>query len=126
METSILLAQFWGWLLVIACTIYLFKREPLWEELHRLAEDRGFTLLSGWIALILGLVTVLLHNAWIADWRVVITIFGWLSLVKGIVRLGFPSIFQKVVRVYKSGIWLTRGSLAICILLGAWLIWASW
>lgn len=125
METTILLAQFWGWLLVITCAIYLFKREPLSEELYRLAEDRGFTMLSGYIALLLGLATVILHNVWVADWRVVITLFGWLSLAKGIVRLGFPEIFQKVVQVYKNKTWLTRGLLVVRILLGAWLLWIS-
>lgn len=126
METSLFLAQFWGWLLVISCAIYLFKREPLLEELHRLIEDRGFILLSGWLALLLGLITVILHNVWVADWRVVVTIFGWLSLTKGIVRLGFPEIFQRVAQIYKNKDWLIRALLIVCILLGVWLVWASY
>ena len=53
--------------------------------------------LSGFLALIIGNLLVVSHNVWTADWRVIITIFGWLSLLKGVVRLFFPSIAIKNV-----------------------------
>jgi len=125
MEITIFLAQFWGWLLVIIGLIFLLRKKALLEEMFRLLEEKGFVLFSGYLALILGLVTVILHNLWTADWRVVITIFGWISLIKGIVRIGFPEIPQKLVPVFKNKLALTQILLIICILLGAWLIWAS-
>jgi uncharacterized membrane protein YidH (DUF202 family) len=30
---------------------------------------------------------VLSHNVWVGDWRVLITILGWLSIVSGALRL---------------------------------------
>jgi hypothetical protein len=39
---------------------------------------------------IIGLLIVVSHNIWVKDYRVVITIFGWLSLVKGIAYMAFP------------------------------------
>ncbi len=126
METSIFLAQFWGWLLVIVCLIFLLRKRALLEEMFRLVEDKGLTLVSGYLALVVGLVTVILHNVWVAEWRVVITIFGWLSLIKGIVRIGFPEVPQKWVPVLKNKPILTQGLLVIAILLGAWLIWMSY
>lgn len=125
MEISIFLAKFWGWLLVIVCLVFLLRKKVLLEELFRLVEDKGFVLLSGYLALIVGLVTVVLHNVWVADWRVVITIFGWVSLIKGIVRIGFPVALQKWVPIFKNKPALTQILLVIAILLGAWLIWMS-
>lgn len=125
METTIFLAQFWGWFLVIMGLIFLLRKKVLLEELFRFFEDKRFVLLSGWLALILGLVTVILHNLWVADWRVVITIFGWLSLIKGIVRIGFPEIPQKSMSVVKNKLILIQILLIICVFLGAWLIWMS-
>ncbi len=125
MEISIFLAKFWGWLLVIICLIFLLRKKVLLEELFRLVEDKGFALVSGYIALIFGLVTVVLHNVWVADWRVVITIFGWLSLTKGIVRIGFPEVPQRLVPAFKDKPLLTQILLVIAVLLGAWLIWMS-
>ncbi len=126
MEISLFLAQFWGWLLVIIGLIFLLRKRTLLEGMFRLEEDKGYVLVSGWLALIMGLVTVILHNVWVADWRVVITIFGWFSLIRGIVRTGFPEIPQKLVPTLKNKPILTQGLLVIAILLGAWLIWMSY
>ena len=82
METSVFLAQFWGWLLVIMCLVYLLRGRLLLDELLKLTENRVFVVLGGYLAMMLGLMTILLYNVWSADWKVVITIFGWLSLLK--------------------------------------------
>jgi hypothetical protein len=42
-------------------------------------------------ALILGILIVLTHNVWIAHWPVIITLLGWLSLIKGAALLLFPA-----------------------------------
>jgi hypothetical protein len=33
---------------------------------------------------------VRVHNHWAADWAVLVTIFGWLLLIGGLVRMLFP------------------------------------
>ena len=96
------------------------------EELLRLIGDRGFTLVSGYLALIIGLATVILHNVWVADWRVVITVFGWLSLLKGIVRIGFPEITQKFAPTFRDKLFLTQILLVVAVILGGWLVWMSY
>lgn len=126
MEISLFLAQFWGWLLVIVCLIFLIKRKVLLEELFQLTRDRSFTLFSGYIALVIGLITVILHNVWVADWRIVITIFGWISLTKGVVRIGFPEAIQKLVPAFRDKPLLAQVLLVIAIFLGGWLIWVSY
>ena len=125
MEISLFLAKFWGWLLVISCLAFLLRKKVLLGELFRLVENEMFILLSGWLALVLGLVTVILHNLWVADWRVVVTIFGWISLIKGIVRISFPRAPQKLMPAFKNKLILTQGLLVVAILLGTWLIWMS-
>ena len=126
MEISIFLAKFWGWLLVILCLSFFLRKKVLLEEIFRLLEDKGLVLLSGYLALILGLVTVILHNVWVADWRVAITVFGWLSSIKGVIRIGFPEIPQKTVSMIKNKPVLLQILLVVGVLLGAWLIWMSY
>lgn len=125
MEISIFLAKFWGWLLVILCLVFLLRKKVWLEEVFKLVGDKGFLLLSGYLALILGLIVVILHNIWVADWRVVITIFGWLSLIKGLMRIGFPEVLEKLVPVFKDKPIMIRVLLVIMGLLGIWLIWMS-
>ena len=50
--------------------------------------------LAGMITLVVGLAIVNAHNLWVADWRVIITILGWLSIVGGVVRVLFPGEVQ--------------------------------
>jgi hypothetical protein len=51
--------------------------------------------LSGLFALTIGIMVVLAHNVWIANWRVIITLFGWLLIVCGTIRIVFPQLVQK-------------------------------
>ena len=124
METATFLAQFWGWLMVITCVTFLFRKQTL-QDMISLSKDKGFLILTGFLALILGLVTVLLHNVWVADWPVVITIFGWVSLLKGIARMGFPEATQKMVSNFTKNPTTINVLLIVTILLGGWLIWVS-
>jgi len=50
--------------------------------------------LAGMLALVAGLAIVNAHNLWVADWRIIVTILGWLSIIGGIVRLLFPGKVQ--------------------------------
>ena len=40
----------------------------------------------------MGLAIVNLHNMWRADWRVIITVLGWLMMIGGIIRIVVPQI----------------------------------
>ena len=70
----------------------------------------------------MGLVTAILHNIWVADWRIAITILGWSTVIKGIMKIGFPEQIQRQAQTFKKKQWL---SAAFMILLGTWLFWVS-
>jgi hypothetical protein len=48
--------------------------------------------LSGLLSLLAGLAIVNLHNVWCADWRVIVTVLGWLMTIGGFVRIIVPQI----------------------------------
>jgi len=52
--------------------------------------------LAGLLALIGGLAIVLAHNVWTRDWRVIITVIGWLALIGGVVRIVLPQLVVSV------------------------------
>ena len=66
---------------------------------------------------LLGLVTVVLHNIWVWDWRVAVTILGWVTLCKGIEKISFPNRVNKKAQLFKG-----RQTLwgAIIFLIGTW------
>src|SRR5262245_3246653 len=48
--------------------------------------------LSGLLSLLAGLAIVNLHNTWCADWRVIITVLGWLMTIGGTIRIVVPQV----------------------------------
>ena len=58
----------------------------------------GVLLLSGIVALFIGITTVVLHNLWVPDWRVLVTLLGWTATIKGVVRVLFPEQINHWVR----------------------------
>jgi len=126
MEISIFFAQFFGWYLVIMGIIILLRGRGFLGELFRLIEDKSFLLLAGYLTLFLGLGVVILHNVWVEDWRVIVTILGWLTLVKGVLLIGFPRNYAKLGSIFMKNPSLLRILMVITVLLGAGLIWLSY
>jgi hypothetical protein len=52
--------------------------------------------LSGLLALPAGIAIVLAHNVWAPDWRVLITLLGWLATVGGVFRIVYPQLVQSL------------------------------
>jgi hypothetical protein len=65
-------------------------------------EDKTITISTGYITFLLGLATVVAHNVWVADWPVAVTILGWVSLFKGIEKIGFPDRVNKKAQLFKG------------------------
>lgn len=89
METSLFLAQFWGWFMVTFFFLLIIYPKRI-KQLFEFARDDKFLILFSVIAIILGLLSVIAHNIWEADWRLIITLFGWFTLIKGITQFAFP------------------------------------
>ena len=55
------------------------------------SQDETNIVLTGIISLLIGLPVIILHNIWTADVLGFITFIGWMSTLKGVVRIAFPS-----------------------------------
>jgi len=62
MDALIFLARFWGWMLVLMSLVYLVRQKSTLPELFKAMHNKEFTLLTGYIALIVGLGSILMHN----------------------------------------------------------------
>src|SRR5262245_8018433 len=91
--------------------------------------SRALIFITGVLALLAGLAIVNAHNLWVRDWRVIVTILGWLLVLRGIMRLLFPSLvptFGHRVLAAKSRLlcgpalpFLTGARAAITFVIGA-------
>jgi len=93
MTATILLARLIGPVLLVAGLIALFNPKLLVEMAREFLAGRALLFLAGVLAMLAGLAIVNTHNIW-TGWPVVITIFGWISIVAGIARMAFPELMR--------------------------------
>tara|TARA_Y100000034_G_scaffold22546_2_gene26013 strand:- start:15275 stop:15643 length:369 start_codon:yes stop_codon:yes gene_type:complete len=120
MDITIFFARLWGSFFIIFGALFIITKQL--GKTIEMTDDKAFVISTGYITLIMGLVTVILHNVWVYSWEVVITILGWSTLIKGISKVGWPEQIHKQAQRFKKKQWL---SAIFIIILGAWLFWSS-
>jgi hypothetical protein len=89
MDVSIFLAKFWGWYLIIFFLILSFNPKRSRQIFNNL-KDEKFLILSSLIAIIVGLLNIMFHNIWELNWKIIITLIGWISLSIGLSLFVLP------------------------------------
>jgi uncharacterized membrane protein len=77
--------------------------------------------MSGVASMLAGLAMLNAYRAWTADWRVIVTILGWLMVIGGIVRIVLPQIATTVAPALYSGPTALMITGAIVLVLGGFL-----
>jgi hypothetical protein len=90
MQTSIFLARLIGPAFLVMGIGMLLNREGYRAMAREFLRSRALIYLAGLLALVPGIAMVLVHNVWVFDWRLIVTLFGWLAVLGGIFRLLFP------------------------------------
>lgn len=90
MTTSIFLARLMGPVFLVIGAALLVNGVVLRALTQEFLNSHALIFLSGLITLPAGLAVVLTHNVWTPDWRVLITILGWLLVIGGAVRIAAP------------------------------------
>lgn len=89
MDTSLFLAKFWGWYLLIFFFVLSFNPRRI-QQIFEDLKDQKFLILAAFAAIIIGLLNILFHNIWELSWKFIITILGWTSLFIGLGLFVFP------------------------------------
>lgn len=120
---SIFLAKLLGIYLLIVAADLLFRRKELEAAVKDFASSKGLLVFSGSISLLLGLVVVLAHPVYEMNWRGLITLIGYLLILRGIIRVAFPSAIQKkLVSFFRKRYWLV---FAVLLILGLFLTYSG-
>ena len=94
------------------------NKEPYKDILDGYSNSPALLFLTGLVALVIGFLLVTFHNEWRVSWSVIITIFGWLALIKGVLILAFPGVFLKMSNAMQKGRKLFRAYAVFVLLLG--------
>jgi hypothetical protein len=95
MNTSIFLARLIGPLLLAVGAGILIDPKPFRTITGEVVRSMTLVYLFGLFDFAVGLAIVLTHNVWAANWRVLITLLGWLMLIRGAVRILAPETIMR-------------------------------
>jgi hypothetical protein len=118
-NTSIFLAKLIGPLALVLGFGVLFNRGAVRAVLDEFINNRAILFLAGLITFPAGLAIVLVHNIWVADWPVIITIVGWLTAFSGAIRIVAPEGAIRYGRrayerpngpLFSAAIWIALGA----------------
>ena len=96
MATSVFLAKLIGPVLLVIGIGMLINQAGYRAMAEEFLRSRALIYIAGLLALVPGFAIVLSHNVWAADWRIIITLLGWLATIGGVFRILFP---QQVTRI---------------------------
>jgi hypothetical protein len=118
--TSIFLAKLIGPVALVTA-ISLFMNTTAYRAMaQEFLRSPALIYLSGLLTMTAGVAILLTHNVWVANWPVLITIFGWLATIGGAARIALPeqvrtigeAMLRKPMAMNIGGaIWLAIGVL---------------
>src|SRR5258707_4700219 len=120
MSTSVVIAGLIGRIMLVI-GLAVSANQPAFRAMaEEFLASRALIFLSGLLIMPVGLAIVLTHNIWAVDGRVMITLFGWLNLIGGALRLAAPAYVMQTGRTMlkrphfvtvAAAIWIVGGSL---------------
>lgn len=103
MELSILIARITAVIYLSAAAGALINRDQYRRVAVDMFKNAALTYLMGFTAAIVGMIIVNYHNIWVGNWTVLITILGWLALIKGVLIIAVPKLVERFSRMIFSG-----------------------
>lgn len=96
MGVTIFLAKFIGLYFLIVAVLMIFRRKQFELMAKEFVSSKSALAISAAMNLALGLVILIEHQMWQYPVGIVITILGYLMLIKGIMRYAFPNVVKKM------------------------------
>jgi hypothetical protein len=91
-EPTVFLSRLIGLVALIVAVPMILDKQSMLTTFGVVVEDRGLLLLVGMASVVAGAAIVLLHNVWRKGlWPLVVTLCGWLLLLRGVLILFLPA-----------------------------------
>ena len=116
MQASVFLARLIGPVMLTVGLAAFFNQRAFRDMAEEFLASPALLFLSGLLVMPMGLAIVLVHNIWTADWRVLITLFGWVNTIGGALRLLAP------VWVMQAGRTMLRRPAFVTIAAAIWVV----
>lgn len=107
-------------LIYLAVGIGILVNQEFYRKLlDDFTQNLSASYLGGVAALVIGYLLVFYHNVWEMNWSVIITIAGWLALIKGLLILISPSLAFDMAKALKRNKTYLYTSAVFLVIFGA-------
>src|SRR5579872_4800818 len=116
---SIFLAKIIGLYFLIVAILCIVRKQQIMTMGKELVASRITLAISAEISLIFGLVIAIDHSIWELSWRGLITLIGYLLILRGIIRFAYPEFVKKFAsKAWNKAYWVCC---LIMLIIGAYL-----
>lgn len=122
MNNSKFLGKVIGIYLIIVSVMLFTNMQGNIDLINSLMTNAPLMFITGFITLILGLLLVVSHNVWQWNWRVIITLIGWMVLLKGLTILFFPRAIDETTTLFVQNLTVAYSFLGLDFIIGIVLV----
>jgi uncharacterized membrane protein len=117
MPTSIFIAKLVGPVYIIAGLALLYRGQAFRAVVQEFIQSQALMYVAGVLGLLGGLSLVVVHSVWTFDWRIIITLMGWIMIFRALVSIFEPRHIVTIGSKFlaHSGIFLGAAVLSLII-----------
>jgi drug/metabolite transporter (DMT)-like permease len=113
---TFIIAEVLGIFFVVFGVAMVVNGKGVASAIEATAQDRGTLFVWGLLALLVGAVIVALNNIWSGGLPLLVTVLGWIALLKGVYILICPGSAASLYRKFnKHGVLVFCGVVAVVI-----------
>jgi uncharacterized membrane protein len=122
MDISIFLAKALGLVLFFRGTTIVLHYRQLRKNVTEAMDNYFLNMMLGIMVLVMGVLVVLSHSVWEGPaWVLLVTLTGWLMLIKGALIMLLPTKnLTQMIRYFNTDTWYMASGI-ISVILGAYL-----
>ncbi|HXY30500.1 MAG TPA: hypothetical protein VEI06_07300 [Gemmatimonadaceae bacterium] len=119
MHASIFIARLLVPMYVVVGMALLTKPQSFHAILSEFIGSVTLLYLAGFIGLLAGTALLVAHNVWVTDWRLMVTLIGWIILVRALITIFKPEWIVAVGRAILARPEIFAGAGATNLVIGA-------
>ncbi len=96
MDFAIIVAQIMG-IMYLSAGIGILVSKTNFTKMVDELQGSVIGMIGGAMGIIMGMIIISQHNVWDEGWTVLVTLVGWLALIKGVAYIAFP----KTINIFK-------------------------
>lgn len=124
--TTRMFARVLGPFVFIACITAVVRAPDMRALISDFAADALWPWVAGAFVLVGGLIIVALHQQWRGAAAIIVSLFGWLAVLRGVLLIAFPASFVSMANSVLGMGALWRGVCIVFAAVGLYLTYVGW